>query len=87
MNVPKKPDLDHSVVVADRCIFLNKDSYQNRYYADAVVAIRKASKRKAAKNLLKYISTNNTSNLAMSDIEEVLRELKNKGKTENLEKV
>ena len=43
---------------------------------NAIVAIRRVSKRPDAESIFKFISMNNTSNVTMSDIEDALDELK-----------
>ena len=50
---------------------------------DAVVAIRRASKRPDVESIFKYVSTNNDSNFTMSDIVDASDKLKQKGKIEN----
>ena len=54
-----------------------------QYIVDAIVAIRRASKRRDAESIFKFISTNNVSNFTMSDIAGALDKLKQKGKIEN----
>ena len=52
-------------------------------HIDAIVAIRRASKRPDVESSFKFISTNSASNFTMSDIVDALDKLKQKGKIEN----
>ena len=54
-----------------------------QHILDAIVAIRRASKRPDAESIFKFVSTNNASNFTMSDIVDALDKLKQKGKIEN----
>ena len=53
-----------------------------QYIVDAIVAIRRVSEIPDAESIFKLTSTNNASNFTMSDTEDVLDELKHKGKIE-----
>ena len=52
-------------------------------HIDAIVVIRRASKRPDVESSFKFISTNSASNFTMSDIVDALDKLKQKGKIEN----
>ena len=54
-----------------------------QHIVDAIVAIRRASKRPDVESIFKFISMNNASNFTMSDIVEALDKLKQKGKIKN----
>ena len=54
-----------------------------QHIVDAIVAIRRASKRPDVESIFKFISMNNGSNFTMSDIVEALDKLKQKGKIKN----
>ena len=54
-----------------------------QHFVDAIVAIRRASKRPDVESIFKFISMNNASNFTMSDIVEALDKLKQKGKIKN----
>ena len=54
-----------------------------QHIVDAIVAIRRPSKRPDAENIFKFISTNKASNFTMSDIEDALDKLKQKGEIVN----
>ena len=47
-----------------------------QHIVDAILAIRRASKRPDAESIFKFIATNNASNVTMSDIVDVLDKLK-----------
>ena len=47
-----------------------------QHIVDAIVAIRRASKRPDAESIFKFITTNNASNFTMFDIVDVLDKLK-----------
>ena len=55
---------------------------EEQHIVDAIVAIRRASKRPDAESIFKFISTNNASNFTMSDIVDALDKLKQEGKIE-----
>ena len=55
-----------------------------QHIIDVIVAIRRVSKRLDAESIFKFISTNNASNFTMTDTEDALDELKQKGKIENV---
>ena len=57
-----------------------------QHISDVIAAVQRFSKRPDAAGIFKFISVNNTSNFTISDIEDVLDELKHKGKIENKEK-
>ena len=54
-----------------------------QHIVDAIVVVWRVSKRLNAESIFKFISTNNTSNFPMSDIEYACNELRHKGKIEN----
>ena len=54
-----------------------------QHIVNAIVTIRRASKRPDAESIFKFISTNNASNFTMSDIVDALDKLKQNGKIEN----
>ena len=54
-----------------------------QHIVDAIVAIRRVSKRPGAKSISKFVSTNNAPNFTMPDTEDSLDELKHKDKIEN----
>ena len=54
-----------------------------QHIVDAIVAIRRVSKRPDTESIFKFISTNHASYFTMFDIEDTLDELKQKGKIEN----
>ena len=56
---------------------------EKQHIVDAIVAIRRASKRPDAECIFKFISTNNASNFTISDTVDALDKLKQKGKIEN----
>ena len=55
---------------------------EEQHIIDAIVAIRRASKRPDEESIFKFISTNNASNFTMSDIVDALDKLKQEGKIE-----
>ena len=56
-----------------------------QHISHVIAAVQRSSKRPDAAGIFKFISVNNASNFAISDIEDVLDELKHKGKIENKE--
>ena len=54
-----------------------------QHIVNAIVTIRRASKRPDAESIFKFISTNNASNFTMTDVVDALDKLKQKGKIEN----
>ena len=54
-----------------------------QHIVNAIVTIRRASKRPDAESIFKFISTNNASNFTMIDVVDALDKLKQKGKIEN----
>ena len=54
-----------------------------QHIVDAIVAIRRASKRPDVESIFKFISMKNGSNFTISDIVEALDKLKQKGKIKN----
>ena len=56
---------------------------EKQHIIDAIVAIRRASKRPDAECIFKFTSANNASNFTISDTVDALDKLKQKGKIEN----
>ena len=54
-----------------------------QHIVDAIVAIRRVSKRPGAESISKFVSMNNAPNFTMPDTKDSLDELKHKDKIEN----